>query len=207
MYKKYIKRLLDCILSLVALIILSPVMLVIAILVRVNLGNPIIFKQDRPGLNGKVFTLYKFRSMKDDVDKDGNLLPKDQRLTKFGRRLRSTSLDELPELYNILKGDMSIIGPRPLLVEYLERYNDEQKKRHNVRPGLTCLSAVNGRAALSWQDSLKLDVEYVDNISAALDFHIFIRTIITVFKRENINSNRGKFMGNEEIKDEINGSK
>lgn len=207
MYQKYIKRMLDFILSFIALIILSPVMLVVAILVRVNLGNPIIFKQARPGLNGEVFTLYKFRSMRDDVDKDGNLLPKDQRLTKFGRRLRSTSLDELPELYNILKGDMSIIGPRPLLVEYLDRYNDEQKIRHNVRPGLTCLSAVNGRAALSWQDSLRLDVEYVEKISGALDFHIFIKTIVTVFKRENINSGRGKFMGNQETKDEINESK
>ena len=207
MYEKYIKRILDFLLSLIALIVLSPVMLIVAILVKINLGSPIIFKQDRPGLNGEVFTLYKFRSMKDDVDKDGNLLAKDKRLTKFGRRLRSTSLDELPELYNILKGDMSIIGPRPLLVEYLERYSGQQKKRHNLRPGLTCLSAVNGRAALSWQDSLKLDVEYVENISFALDFQIFLKTIVTVFKRENINSNRGKFMGNHEIKDEINGIK
>lgn len=198
----------DFILSLIALIILSPVMLIIAILVRINLGNPVIFKQDRPGLNGEVFTLYKFRSMRDDVDKDGNLLPKNDRLTPFGRRLRSTSLDELPELYNILKGDMSIIGPRPLLVEYLERYSDEQSRRHDVRPGLTCISAVSGRAALSWQDSLRLDVEYVDNISFALDLQVFFKTIVTVFKRENINSNRGKFMGNEsQFKDEGNGTK
>ena len=140
MYRKYIKRILDFILSLIALIILSPILLVIAILVRIKLGSPVIFKQERPGLNEKIFTLYKFRTMTDKKDKEGNLLPDSERLTRFGKMLRSTSLDELPELINILKGDMSIVGPRPLLVEYLELYNEEQKHRHDVRPGLTGLA-------------------------------------------------------------------
>ena len=150
MYRKYIKRILDFILSLIALIILSPILLVIAILVRIKLGSPVIFKQERPGLNEKIFTLYKFRTMTDKKDKEGNLLPDSERLTRFGKMLRSTSLDELPELINILKGDMSIVGPRPLLVEYLELYNEEQKHRHDVRPGLTGLAQVSGRNSLTW---------------------------------------------------------
>ena len=152
MYAKYIKRILDFILSLLAIIILSPVMLIIYILVRIKLGKPAIFKQQRPGKNEKIFTLYKFRTMTDEKDEDGNLLPDEKRLTKFGKMLRSTSLDELPELFNILKGDMAIVGPRPLLVEYLKLYNDEQRKRHNVRPGLTGLAQVSGRNLISWQD-------------------------------------------------------
>jgi len=172
-------------------------MLITAILVRVKLGSPVIFTQDRVGLNNKVFKLYKFRSMTNEVDEYGELLPKDERMTKLGKLIRSTSLDELPELWNILKGDMSFIGPRPLLVEYLPRYNEEQIKRHNVRPGLTSYTAVNGRATLSWQERFKLDVWYVNNMTFMLDFKILIKTFITVFKRENIDGTRGKFMGND----------
>lgn len=197
MYVKYIKRFIDIVLSVIAIIIFFPMMLIVAILVRLNLGKPIIFKQDRVGLNERIFTLYKFRSMSDKTDEFGELLPKNNRLTKFGKIIRSTSLDELPELFNILKGDMSIIGPRPLLVEYLPRYNNHQKKRHNIRPGLTSYAAANGRASLDWETSLDLDVWYVDNVTFWLDIKIIIKTIVTVFKRENINSDRGKFKGNE----------
>ena len=160
-YEKCVKRILDFMLSLIALICLSPVMLITAILVRVKLGSPIIFKQLRPGKDEKIFPMYKFRTMTDEKDAEGNLLPDEIRLTKFGKLLRSTSLDELPELFNILKGDMSIIGPRPLLVEYLPRYNEEQKHRHDVRPGLTGLAQVSGRNAISWDEKLNIDVEYV----------------------------------------------
>lgn len=170
-------------------------MLVVALLVRLNLGSPVIFTQKRAGLYGNVFKLYKFRSMTNAVDEHGNLLPNNKRLTKFGRILRSTSMDELPELFNILKGDMSFVGPRPLLTEYLPRYSEEQKKRHNVRPGLTSLSAVNGRASLSWEERLKMDVWYVQNMNFFLDFKIILKTFITVFKRENVSGDRGKFMG------------
>ena len=163
MYQKYIKRILDFILSLCALIVLSPVLLIVAILVRVKLGSPIIFKQKRPGKDEKIFTLYKFRTMTDEKDENGNLLPDSERLTKFGKFLRSTSLDELPELINILKGDMAIVGPRPLLVEYLEFYTEEEKHRHDVRPGLTGLAQVNGRNNLKWDDRLAYDVKYVNN--------------------------------------------
>src|SRR5699024_6211709 len=194
---KIIKRLLDIIFSLLLLICLSPIMLITAILVRVKLGSPVIFTQDRVGLNNKVFKLYKFRSMTNEVNEDGELLPKDARLTRFGRLIRSTSLDELPELWNILKGDMSFIGPRPLLVEYLPRYNKEQIKRHNVRPGLTSYTAVNGRASLSWKERFEIDVKYVNNMSFFLDVEILLKTFITVFKRENIDGTRGKFMGND----------
>src|SRR5690554_775491 len=193
MYQKYFKRMLDLVLSLIALVLLSPVMLIVTILVKINLGSPVIFKQERPGLNGKIFTLYKFRSMKNEVDKNGVLLPNEKRITPFGRRLRSTSLDELPELINIIKGDMSIIGPRPLLTEYLAYYTEEQSRRHNVRPGLTGVSAISGRASLSWDEQLEKDVWYVDNISFLLDLKIIFKTFITVFKRENITSDRGKF--------------
>lgn len=195
MYRRYVKRFLDIIVSLASIIVLSPIMLVIAVLVRINLGSPIIFTQKRAGLHGKVFTLYKFRSMTNEVDEQGELLSNKQRLTRFGKMLRSTSMDELPELFNILMGDMSLIGPRPLLEEYLPRYNDEQMKRHSVRPGLTSLTAVNGRASLSWDERLSMDVWYVKNVSVFLDCKILIKTIVTVFKRENISSNRGKFMG------------
>ena len=184
---------LDLVLSLIALVLLSPIMLIMSILVKINLGSPVIFKQERPGLNGKIFTLYKFRSMKNEVDKNGVLLPNEKRITPFGRRLRSTSLDELPELINIIKGDMSIIGPRPLLTEYLAYYTEEQSRRHNVRPGLTGVSAISGRASLSWDEQLEKDVWYVDNISFLLDLKIIFKTFITVFKRENITSDRGKF--------------
>ena len=202
MYRKYIKRLLDFILSLLALIILSPVLLITALLVRIKLGSPVIFKQKRPGLNEKIFTLYKFRTMTDKKDDDGNLLPDSERLTKFGKILRSTSLDELPELINILKGDMSIVGPRPLLVEYLELYNEEQKHRHDVRPGLTGLAQVNGRNSISWEDKFKEDIKYIEKISLIGDIKIILKTIIKVFKREGIsqqeNDTMEKFKGSEE---------
>ncbi|MEJ8767638.1 sugar transferase [Oceanobacillus sp. HCA-5259] len=198
---QYIKRLIDVIVSFFSIIILSPVMLLVALFVRVNLGSPVIFTQERAGLNGEIFKLYKFRSMTNEVDEQGNLLPNNKRLTKFGKILRSTSMDELPELFNILKGDMSFVGPRPLLTEYLPRYSDEQKKRHNVRPGLTSLTAVNGRASLSWDERLKMDVWYVRNLSFLLDFKIILKTFITVFKRENISGDRGKFMGSSQDSD------
>src|SRR5690606_36278862 len=164
-YRRLIKRPMDLILSLIAIIVLSPILLVVAILVRTKLGSPVLFKQKRPGLNEKIFMMYKFRTMTDERDQNGNLLPDSIRLTKFGRLLRSTSLDELPELFNILKGDMSIIGPRPLLVQYLPLYNNHQKRRHDVRPGLSGLAQVSGRNAISWEDKFNLDVEYVENVS------------------------------------------
>ncbi|NLY70645.1 MAG: sugar transferase [Clostridiales bacterium] len=188
MYRKYFKRPLDFILSLIAIIVLSPVFIIIAILVRIKLGSPVIFKQERPGLNEKIFTMYKFRTMTDERDENGELLPDSKRLTKFGRMLRSTSLDELPELFNILKGDMSFVGPRPLLVEYLPLYNEQQRRRHEVRPGLTGYAQVNGRNAISWEEKFVYDVEYVDKLSFLLDIKIIIYTILKVFKREGINS-------------------
>ena len=186
MYRKYIKRLLDFILSLFAIIILSPVLLIVALLVRIKLGSPVIFKQKRPGLNEKIFTLYKFRTMTDAKDEHGNLLPDEIRLTKFGKLLRSTSLDELPELFNILKGDMSIVGPRPLLVNYLPFYSDVEKHRHDVRPGLTGWAQVNGRNFLNWDYRLKKDVEYVNNISFLFDIKIIVNTILIVLKKSDI---------------------
>ena len=202
MYAKYIKRILDLILSLMALILLMPLMLIIGILVAINLGNPIIFKQKRPGKDEKIFTLYKFRTMTDEKDEKGKLLPESQRLTKFGKFLRSTSLDELPELINILKGDMSIVGPRPLLVEYLELYNEEQKHRHDVRPGLTGLAQTSGRNAITWEEKFEKDIEYVHNISFIGDVKIIIKTAIKVFKREGISGTNSdtmqKFEGNKE---------
>jgi len=187
-YKRFIKRPMDFILSLIAILVLSPVLLLVAILVRVKLGSPILFKQKRPGLNEKVFMMYKFRTMTDERDENGNLLPDSIRLTKFGKLLRSTSLDELPELFNILKGDMSIIGPRPLLVQYLTLYNNHQKRRHEVRPGLSGLAQVSGRNAIRWEDRFNLDVEYVDNVSFIEDWKIILLTIQKVFVREGINS-------------------
>lgn len=186
MYRKYIKRLLDFILSLLALIILSPILLVIYILVRIKLGKPAIFKQKRPGKDEKIFTLYKFRTMTDEKDEDGNLLPDDIRLTKFGKILRSTSLDELPELFNILKGDMSIVGPRPLLVNYLPYYTEREKHRHDVRPGLTGWAQINGRNTTLWDDRLEQDVYYVKHISFKIDIWIIIKTIQKVIKRSDI---------------------
>ena len=191
MYAKYIKRILDLILSLMALIVLMPLMIIIGILVRINLGSPIIFKQKRPGKNEKIFTLYKFRTMTDKRDIDGNLLPDEYRLTKFGKFLRSTSLDELPELINIIKGDMAIVGPRPLLVEYLPYYTEEEKHRHDVRPGLTGLAQVNGRNAISWEEKLKYDTEYIKKISFYSDLKIIFKTIKKTINREDI------LMGNE----------
>jgi sugar transferase EpsL len=180
------KRVFDLTLSVPALFVLSPVLLVIAIVVRIFIGRPILFSQTRPGLNGRLFTIYKFRTMTDDRDARGELLPDEQRLTSFGGFLRSTSLDELPEIFNIFKGDMSIVGPRPLLVRYLDRYTQEQARRHEVKPGLTGWAQVNGRNALSWEDKFKLDVWYVDNQSFWLDIKIIFLTIIKVFKREGI---------------------
>ncbi|WP_393959629.1 sugar transferase [Priestia megaterium] len=187
-YKRYIKRLLDIILSLVAIICLSLLFLTVAFLVRVKLGSPVLFKQKRPGMNEKIFLMYKFRTMTDERDEDGELLPDDVRLTKFGKFLRSTSLDELPELFNILKGDMSLVGPRPLLVQYLPLYNEYQKRRHEVRPGLSGLAQVNGRNAISWENKFDLDVQYVDQVSFIKDFKIIFLTIKKVFIREGISS-------------------
>lgn len=186
MYAKYFKRILDFVLSLIALIILSPIMFVTYILVRVKLGKPAIFKQKRPGKDAKIFELYKFRTMTDEKDENGKLLPDEKRLTKFGKFLRSTSLDELPELVNILKGDMAIVGPRPLLVEYLEYYNDEQKHRHDVRPGLTGLAQVSGRNTITWEEKFKKDIEYKNNLTFGMDIKIILKTIGKVFKREGI---------------------
>ncbi|MCY9140979.1 sugar transferase [Peribacillus frigoritolerans] len=188
MYRKFIKRAMDFILSLIAIVILSPILLVVAFLVRVKLGSPVLFKQKRPGLNENIFMMYKFRTMTDERDELGELLPDNVRLTRFGRLLRSTSLDELPELFNILRGDMSIVGPRPLLVQYLPIYNDHQKRRHEVRPGLSGLAQVNGRNAISWENKFDLDVEYVDNVSFIGDWKIIFLTIKKVFVREGINS-------------------
>lgn len=186
MYAKYFKRVLDFLLSLFAIIVLSPILLIVAILVRVKLGSPVIFKQKRPGKNEKIFTLYKFRTMTDAKDKEGNLLPDSERLTKFGKTLRSTSLDELPELFNILKGDMSLIGPRPLAVCYLPYYNEKEKHRHDVRPGLTGLAQINGRNALNWEERFAYDIEYINNITFMNDMKIFFKTFIKVFKKEDI---------------------
>ena len=189
MYKKFLKRPMGFILSLMAIIVFSPVLIIVGVLVRFKLGSPVLFKQKRPGLNEKIFTMYKFRTMTDEKDENGELLPDSVRLTKFGRMLRSTSLDELPELFNILKGDMSIAGPRPLLIQYLDLYNDHQKRRHEVRPGLSGHAQVNGRNAISWEDKFNLDVEYVDNVSFIGDWKIIYQTIKKVFVKEGISSN------------------
>ena len=190
-YEAFFKRLIDVVISLLVIVLFFWLYLILAIIVRVNLGSPIIFKQDRPGKNGKIFKMYKFRSMSDKRDENGNLLPDKQRLNKFGRILRSTSLDELPEFFNILKGDMSFVGPRPLLVKYLEHYNSFENRRHEVRPGLTGLAQASGRAALSWKDKFIKDVEYVDNVTFIMDLKIIFMTIIKVFKREDIEFKAG----------------
>lgn len=198
-YERFIKRPQDFILALTAILILSPVLLIVAILVRLKLGSPIIFKQKRPGLNEDIFEMYKFRTMSDEKDSEGNLLPNHLRLTKFGKILRATSLDELPELFNILRGEMSFIGPRPLLIEYLQHYNEKQKHRHDVRPGLSGLAQVNGRNAISWEEKFKYDIEYVENVSFFLDLKLMFLTFLKVFKREGINKSESitmeKFRG------------
>lgn len=204
-YARYVKRVLDFILSLIALIILLPVLVSVAGLVKVKLGSPVLFTQDRPGLNEKIFKMYKFRTMTNEKDEQGNLLADDVRLTTFGKFLRSTSLDELPELFNILKGDMSIVGPRPLLVKYLPLYNEEQKKRHLVRPGLTGLAQVSGRNAVDWPQRFDFDVVYIGTISFITDFRVILETIKVVINREGISSDTSAtmeyFNGNEtEIK-------
>ncbi|AEE91908.1 Undecaprenyl-phosphate galactose phosphotransferase [Tepidanaerobacter acetatoxydans Re1] len=194
LYRRYFKRPIDFTLSLLAIIALSPVLAIIAIIVKVNLGSPVIFRQERPGLNEKIFTLYKFRTMTDKRDQNGDLLPDEVRLTNFGKFLRSTSLDELPELFNILKGDMSIVGPRPLLVQYLPLYNDHQRRRHEVRPGLSGLAQVNGRNAISWEEKFDLDVKYVENVSFFGDLKIIFKTVVKVIKREGINKDANMTM-------------
>ena len=188
MYRKFFKRILDIIISFSAIVILSPVLLVLAILVRVKLGSPVIFRQQRPGLNGKIFGLMKFRTMTDERDEKGELLPDEVRLTSFGKKLRSTSLDELPEFFNILKGEMSFVGPMPLLVQYLPLYNEEQAHRHDVLPGLTGWAQVNGRNAISWEKKFEYDVWYTRNFSFLLDLKIVFMTVAAVLKRDGISS-------------------
>jgi lipopolysaccharide/colanic/teichoic acid biosynthesis glycosyltransferase len=204
-YEKFIKRPQDFLLALIATVILSPVLLVTAVLVRTKLGSPVLFRQERPGRNAKVFRLYKFRTMTDAKDKDGNLLPDEVRLTAFGRKLRSTSIDELPELFNILKGDMSIVGPRPLLVRYLPRYNAHQARRHEVRPGFTGLAQVNGRNAISWEQKFDYDVQYVDSITFTGDWKIIFKTVSVVIHHDGIQSATSatmeEFMGSPEKDD------
>lgn len=187
-YERCGKRLCDMVLSFLAIIILSPVMIITAILVRINLGNPVVFKQKRPGKNERIFYMYKFRSMTDKKDGAGNLLPDEVRLTGFGRKLRSTSLDELPELFNILKGDMSIVGPRPLLVQYLPLYNEKQRRRHEVRPGVTGLAQINGRNSITWEEKFDWDVDYVDSVSFLGDCKIVMKTIKPLFAHTGISS-------------------
>lgn len=188
MYKLFFKRFFDFILSLIAIIMLSPVCLIVIVLVRIKLGSPVFFTQKRPGKDEKIFKMYKFRTMTNEVDENGNLLPDDKRLTKFGKLLRSTSLDELPELFNILKGDMSIVGPRPLLVRYLPLYNEYQKHRHDARPGFTGWAQCNGRNSISWEEKFDLDVYYVNHITFLLDVKIIFKTVKTVLCREGISS-------------------
>lgn len=198
-YERFIKRPLDCFLSTGALVVLSPVMLVTALLVRVKLGSPVLFTQERPGRNEEIFKLYKFRTMTDERDENGELLPDDVRLTRFGKLLRSTSLDELPELINIIKGDMAVVGPRPLLVRYLERYNEHQARRHEVRPGFTGLAQVHGRNAISWEEKFDWDVKYVDKVTFSSDAKIILDTVKTVVKRDGISAEgeatMSEFMG------------
>lgn len=187
-YNRFLKRFFDIVLSFFALVLLSPLLAVLAVLVRTKLGSPVLFTQERPGKNGTIFRLYKFRTMTDERDEHGELLPDDVRLTRFGQMLRSTSLDELPEFFNILRGDMSFIGPRPLLVSYLPLYNEKQRHRHDVRPGLTGLAQCSGRNLLSWEDRFDLDVEYVQKLSFSMDISIIFRTVRGILKKEGISS-------------------
>lgn len=197
-----IKRILDIIIATIALILLSPLYLYVAYKVRKNLGSPVIFRQVRPGLHGRPFEMIKFRTMTDERDPEGNLLPNEQRLPKFGKMLRATSLDEMPELWNVIKGDMSIVGPRPLLMDYLPLYNEEQAKRHNVRPGMTGYAQVNGRNSISWEEKFKLDTWYVENQSIWLDFKIMFQTVKKVLVKEGINQSEEvtmtRFTGNKD---------
>ena len=188
LYRDYIKRFLDIVLSAGAIVVLSPVMAVTAVLVRIKLGSPVIFKQKRPGKDERIFEMYKFRSMTDARDENGELLPDEVRLTSFGKKLRASSLDELPELFNILKGDMSVVGPRPLLVQYLPLYNAQQKRRHEVRPGVTGYAQVHGRNAITWEEKFEKDVYYVDHMTFLRDWMIIFQTIKAVVKKEGISS-------------------
>ena len=201
MYRSFFKRVFDFILSLTAIIILSPVLLLLTVIGAIKMGGNPFFTQDRPGKDGKVFKLVKFKSMNNKRDERGELLPDEKRLTSYGQFIRNTSLDELPELINILKGDMAIVGPRPLLVRYLTRYNKTQARRHEVRPGLTGLAQVNGRNAISWEDKFRYDVEYVDNLSLLLDINIILKTALKVIKRDGISSESSatmeEFMGQQ----------
>lgn len=187
-YYRFFKRPLDIILSCCAIVLLAPIMLIVAIIVRIKLGSPVIFKQKRPGINEKIFTVYKFRTMTEEMGADGELLSCSERLTKFGKFLRSTSLDELPELYNVLKGDMSFIGPRPLLIQYLPLYNEFQRRRHEVRPGLSGLAQVNGRNAITWEQKFAYDIKYVDDVTFLGDIKIIFLTIKRVLTREGVNA-------------------
>ena len=187
-YEKYIKRPLDCFLSLIAIVLLSPVLLIVTILVRVNLGSPVLFKQKRTGLNEKEFSILKFRTMTDQKDEKGNLMPDEVRLTSFGKKLRATSLDELPSLFNIFKGDMSIIGPRPLPIKYVPYYTEEEHHRHDVRPGLTGLAQVNGRNYVTWEDKFRMDLEYASHITFLTDIRILFKTVAVVLKHDNIDT-------------------
>lgn len=202
-YEKYIKRPQDFLCALLACIVLSPVMLMVAILIRIKIGSPVLFAQQRPGLHGEIFKLYKFRTMTNTRDENGELLPDEQRLTSFGKLLRSTSLDELPELYSILTGRMSVCGPRPLLVKYLPLYNEHQARRHEVRPGFTGLAQVNGRNSICWEEKFDLDVEYVDHITFLGDWKIIFKTVLTVLRREGISSETSatmeEFMGTKTL--------
>lgn len=186
MYKLFFKRLLDIVFSFIALVVLLPLLIIISILVRLKLGSPVIFKQERPGFNEKIFTIYKFCSMKNFKSENGVLLPDDKRLTSFGKKLRATSLDELPELWNIFKGDMSLVGPRPLSVKYLPYYYDNERTRHTVKPGLTGLAQINGRNSISWEDKFRFDIQYVNKVSFILDIKIVLNTIVKVLKKKDI---------------------
>ena len=199
-YERFIKRPLDCFLSTGALIVFSPILAITAVLVKTKLGSPVLFTQNRPGKDEKIFKLYKFRTMTDERDENGELLPDDVRLTKFGKMLRATSLDELPELINIVKGDMAVVGPRPLLVRYLDRYNEHQKRRHDVRPGFTGLAQVHGRNAISWEEKFDWDVKYVDNVTLKGDIKVIFDTVKVVINKDGISSGTSatmeEFMGN-----------
>ena len=201
-YEKYIKNVQDFILALIALVLLSPVLIITALLVKKNLGSPVLFKQERPGKDGKIFKLYKFRSMSDERDDNGNLLPDEKRLGKFGTALRKTSIDELPALLNVLRSELSLVGPRPLLVKYLPLYNEHQARRHEVRPGITGYAQVHGRNSISWEEKFDLDVEYVDHITFLGDWKIIFQTVKTVLKKEGISSQTSatmeEFKGNNE---------